>query len=322
MKKNILFILAGFLFFISLSVFAQKTQSEYDRTIIDGLKKKKDALKFFVIGDWGRNGHLNQQQVADQMDIAAYHFGPDFFVSVGDNFYSDGVESIHDPMWQSSFEKVYHGGNLFEKWYIVLGNHDYRGNVQAQIDYTKISRRWNLPARYYDKQFDLDNGDKVHLIFIDTSPFEQEYYKTPEKYSDATKQDTTAQKKWLEKTLSESKAKWKIVVGHHPLYTTGKRFGKTESIIKAFHYVFEKHKVDVYFAGHEHDLQMQKLPNTHTLHVVSGAGSEVRPTGKQDYTLFAEAVPGFMAVGVTDKELSIQVVSMEGKVIFSYEIKK
>jgi predicted phosphodiesterase len=320
MKNISLFFLLVLCF--HANIFAQKTQSEYERTIIDGLKKPKDALKFFVIGDWGRNGHLNQQQVADQMDIAAYHFGPDFFVSVGDNFYSNGVASVNDPQWQSSFEKVYHGGNLFENWYITLGNHDYRGNPQAQIDYTKISRRWNLPSRYYDKEFALDNGDKVLFLFIDTSPFEQDYYKQPDKYADIKAQDTLAQKKWIEKKLSESKAKWKIVVGHHPIYSTGKRLGKTECMQKALEYIFEKYKVDAYFAGHEHDLQIQQLPQKHTLHLISGAGSEVRPTGKQAYTLFAESIPGFMAVAVAEGALEIQVVGMEGKVLFRHEVKK
>ena len=34
-------------------------------------------------------------------------------------------------------------------WYGVLGNHEYRGNTQAMMDYSEISRRWNMPDRYY-----------------------------------------------------------------------------------------------------------------------------------------------------------------------------
>lgn len=321
MKKLFIILFLASLLFANY-VFAQRTQAYYEKTIIKDLKKHKDALKFFVVGDWGRNGHFNQQEVADQMDIASYHFGPDFFISVGDNFYSWGVESVNDPVWKTSFENVYHGGNLFEPWYVVLGNHDYRGNAQAQIDYSKISRRWNMPSRYYEKMFDLENGEKVQILFIDTSPFEKDYYAEPEKYGDMSKQDTLAQKKWIEEKLSKSTAKWKIVVGHHPLYSTGKRLGKTKSIIEAFNHVFEKHKVDVYFAGHEHDLQIQKLPNLHTLHVISGAGSEVRPTGKQDYTVFAESIAGFMAVAVTETSLNIQIIDKDGKVIFTHEVKK
>ena len=39
------------------------------------------------VGDWGRNGGLNQSAVADAMAQKAEQFHPDFVISVGDNFY-------------------------------------------------------------------------------------------------------------------------------------------------------------------------------------------------------------------------------------------
>ncbi len=102
------------------------------------------------------------------------------------------------------------------------GNHDYGSNPDAQIAYSKISRRWRMPARYYSKKFAI-NGDttnQVLIAFIDTNPLIPGYYKDGDYGPNAKSQDTTAQKIWLEKLLQQNAAnpnvKWKLVVGHHP----------------------------------------------------------------------------------------------------------
>jgi len=72
-----------------------------------------------------------------------------FVISVGDNFYEDGVASIDDPKWKTSFEDVYTAPSLQIPWYVALGNHDYHGNTQAQLDYAQASKRWNMLGRWY-----------------------------------------------------------------------------------------------------------------------------------------------------------------------------
>jgi hypothetical protein len=50
-------------------------------------------------------------------------------------------------------------------WYPILGNHEYRGNTQAVLDYSQVSARWEMPARYYTKV--LENDDiTVRLVMI------------------------------------------------------------------------------------------------------------------------------------------------------------
>ena len=65
------------------------------------------GLNFLILGDWGRNGEKDQTDVAAQMAIAAKELDAKFIFAVGDNFYENGVKSVDDPQWQSSFEKVY-----------------------------------------------------------------------------------------------------------------------------------------------------------------------------------------------------------------------
>src|SRR5690606_40939846 len=93
-----------------------------------------DALNFLVVGDWGRNGFFNQREVAEQMGRTGEEIGSQFVISTGDNFYSAGVTVLYYPKWQLPFEDVYTAPALQRPWYVVLGNHDWQGNVEAQVE--------------------------------------------------------------------------------------------------------------------------------------------------------------------------------------------
>jgi predicted MPP superfamily phosphohydrolase len=95
----------------------------------------KGALNFLIISDWGWNGFKSQQEVADQMAVYAEKTEPKFIISCGDNFQVQGVASAQDPLWISNYENIYKNVSLQVDWYPVLGNHDYKGNTQAEIDY-------------------------------------------------------------------------------------------------------------------------------------------------------------------------------------------
>ena len=132
-------------------------------------------LPFVVIGDWGRDGASKQRDVAGQMGKAAAASGSKFVIAVGDNFYEDGVQSVDDPHFRASFEDVYTAPSLQTPWYAILGNHDYHGNVDAQIAYSAKSARWHMPARYYTRTESLPGGGSADFFFLDTSPFLTHY---------------------------------------------------------------------------------------------------------------------------------------------------
>ena len=290
----------------------------YQQQKITKLNTLPDSLNFMVIGDWGHNGHFYQKEVAHQLEIAMYQTDADFIVSTGDNFYPNGVASVNDPLWQSAFENIYHGPHTFEDWYVVLGNHDYLGNAQAQIDYTNKSQRWQLPARYYSKTFELENNEQVLMVFLDTNPIQPEY-KTREKYRSTQGQGYQTQLAWLETQLAGSKAKWKIVVGHHPLYSSGKRFGRNQGLRDILEPILERHNVHAYIAGHEHDLQYNQPKNSKVAHFVSGGGSEARFVKQREFTRYAEATPGFLSVSINGETLSVSAINHLGEVRFSTE---
>lgn len=291
--------------------------------VTDSLVVWDDALHFLVIGDWGRKGDYHQQDVADRMEEAAKKLDAEFVIALGDNFYPNGVASIDDPNWMFSYENIYKGYHLEIPWHVVLGNHDYRGNPQAQIDYTKKSQRWNMPSRYFDYQFeDEDTGLLVNFLFLDTNPFEKKYY-SEKAYTNVKSQDTIKQIQWIDSIMTaKPKGDWTIFSGHHPLYSGGKRLNATKDIRNALDPILNRHNVDIYFAGHEHDLQYIK-PEGKTHHFISGAGSEVRKTGLiEGMSKFAASIQGFMAVTITKTKMLIQVIDYKGNIIYITSIVK
>lgn len=292
-----------------------------------GLIKKEAALHFIVMGDWGRNGEDHQKHVAEQMGKVAADMKTEFVIAAGDNFYPRGVISEWDPLFRYSFEDIYTAFSLQWDWYPVLGNHDYGGNPDAQVAYSKISRRWQMPSRYYAKRFSI-NGDttqQVLIAFIDTNPLIPDFYKNNTYGPNVKSQDSTKQKKWLAKLLSDKSPniKWKIVVGHHPMYTGGGRTENydTKAIRNSLKPLLDKYDVDIYLAGHEHSLQHMK-PAGKTHHFISGAASEKTPARLLDISKLSASEYGFMVFSITSNQVFLQAIDYTGKVIYTTEINK
>jgi acid phosphatase len=271
-------------------------------------------LPFLIFGDWGRRGQRDQLDVAAQMGIAGAALHVPFVVSLGDNFYDYGVVSTDDPQWKESFENVYVAPSLQVPWNVILGNHDYRGNCQAQIDYSSRSSRWRMPARYFSRTESIPGGKSILMVYTDTSPFLSAYAKDELMGANVRSQDTASQLKWIDRTLAESRADWKIVLGHHPIYSGGEH-GDTPELIESLLPLLKRHGVHVYFNGHDHDLQHQEAGGIHFFCV--GAGSTVRPIKSQKLSLFSKSTPGFAVVSVGAESMDVRLTSATGEVLHS-----
>jgi hypothetical protein len=277
------------------------------------------SLHFIAIGDWGRNGEYDQLEVGKQMGQWAATHPNNFVISVGDNFYPKGVISENDALWHYSFENVYTAHSLQCDWFSILGNHDHLADPDAQIRYSKVSRRWNMPARYYSKEVSLGKGnnkDKVLFVMMDTDPF----------LFEDQKEYCAKQMDWLNDTLNKASAnvKWKIVVGHHPYYTVGPRIKNYDTLTMrtALTKTFEDHKVDVYLSGHDHSLQHLK-PEGFTHQFISGAGSELTPvTTGIPYSKFQASEHGFMYFSANSNKLNVKAVNMSGTVLYETGLSK
>ncbi len=267
----------------------------------------EDGTRFIVIGDWGRRGNAKQQAVANAMAFTADLYPIDFILTTGDNFYNWGVRSTHDKHWEESFEFVYSENSLHVPWYASLGNHDHYGRVDAQIDYTMNSDRWNMPAKYYTQSITAEDSTEILLIITDTPSLIKESNGYQKQYV------------WLKSTLQNSTADWNIVIGHHPIRTGGKH-GENQKLVQKLKPIFDNNNVLVYFTGHDHDLQFLKDENVH--HIISGGGSSTRNVKKTKYTLFKKSSLGFVFCSISKNELHLYFVDEMAHLLYSYTIEK
>ena len=277
----------------------------------------KGDVNLFVANDLGRNGYYDQKPIAELMGEMADVIGPEAIIATGDVHHFDGVASVNDPLWMTNFELIYSHPELMISWLPVLGNHEYRGNTQAVLDYSKVSRRWQMEDRYYTKVFsDDDAGTTIRVVFIDTTPL-IDSYRTDNRYPDARKQSIDEQLEWLDATLKTAKEDWVIVVGHHPMYAeTKKDIDEQKDIQRRLLPIFQKNgNVAMYVCGHIHNFQHIRKPSDNTDYVVNTAGSLSRKVKATDGTQFCSPSTGFSVVSASKQKLQLHMIDKEGKEI-------
>ncbi|KAF5827404.1 Metallo-dependent phosphatase-like protein, partial [Dunaliella salina] len=239
-----------------------------------------DALQpnhtFFVVGDWGRQGNQNQTNVASLMGQVADLEQPSFVISTGDNFYEHGLSSYDDPLFKESFTDVYNASGLQVPWH-------------PDVNLASKDPRWICKQGVWRQSF----GTTLDIVFIDTMPLL--VGRTLAKYTtgglgyrtSAIMRDT------MEELLESSRAQFKIVVGHMPLRSFGEHGNYRETAnecarLSFIEPILIKHKVDAYFAGHDHNLQ---LIRTDQIIIPSGRGGRgFEPVGRH-YCVRTKNVP-------------------------------
>lgn len=202
-------------------------------------------------------------------------------------------------------------------WLPVLGNHEYRGNTQAVLDYSKVSRRWVMKDRYYTRVFaDEKAGVKVRIVFIDTTPL-IDSYRTDDCYPDARLQNNRQQLEWLEAVLASATEDWIIVIGHHPIYAETKKdiaeqVALRQQLLPLFH---KYNNVAMYVCGHIHNFQHIRQPNDPTDYVVNSSGSLSRKVKALPQTVFCSSEYGFSVLAASAKKLALYMIDKEGKVL-------
>lgn len=289
--------------------------------------KSDGSLSFLVVGDWGRGGAFNQSEVALQMGRTGEDLNIDFVISTGDNFYDNGLKDEHDSKFEESFTKIYTADSLQKQWYSVLGNHDYRGNAEAQLSpfLRKIDTRW-LCLRSF-----VVNAEIAEIFFVDTTPFVKTYF-TDAKGHTYDWRGIISRKAYianlledLESALSGSRVTWKIVVGHHAIRSVG-HHGDTQELVKLLLPILQANNVDFYMNGHDHCLEHISDANSPIQFLTSGAGSkawrgDVEGLNRKGVKFFYDG-QGFMSVQLTPVNTEIVFYNVFGNVLHRWNVSK
>lgn len=264
----------------------------------------RNYVCFIALGDQGKGGST-QKHVAGLMNEKAGLDSLDFVITLGDNFYSDGVTSVSDEQWNEKFEAMYDLPHLRVPFYAALGNHDHRnGNARYQVEYSKLNDKWKMPYYYYTFSETIDAHSSIQFFVLDTDVI-------------VKNRDYAAEQiEWLEQELRASTATWKIAYGHHPVYSYGKH-GNEKRMIELVSPLLEKYGVNAYLCGHDHDRQLLG-PVQGVYYIVSGTGSGSRDTRYGEKTVFAATNLGFAWFRVSAGEFHMQFIDVNGKIEYAH----
>lgn len=204
---------------------------------------------FLVYGD----SRSDPQAHARVASAAAATCQPAFVLATGDAVPSSGVRQS---VWiEQFFEPA--DPLLRESWFLVTrGNHDETSRL--------LSLYFEAPGGGPVGDYYSFDWGPVHVTTINTN---KNYQPGSEQYQ------------FLEQDLTNSSRPFKVFLGHHPAYSSGFH-GSTKKMQVYLQPLFEKHGVQVIFAGHDHDYE-RTIVNGIT-YVVSGGGGA--PLHGQEYS--------------------------------------
>lgn len=301
----------------------------------------------------------------------------DFGVMLGDNIYPSGATLGADgfddadrfrDVLQDPFGNIGDIENGFLT-YVTMGNHDWETSREAgfaQIEYLEQAPGFYIDGPYYTVKPPSANGD-VELFIIDTSMIlansdvredtlnddgsegslgiveEPDYAVLP------MTQGEKQQPQWLENALKNSTARWKLVVAHHPLWSSsGSKFEQARVLRTKLMPALCKY-ADAYLVGHEHTLEVHtdtcettlgKPTEKPLVQILSGAGAKQRPLHSsfmahqekkypEHKTLFAEGLLwGFAHLQIEDNTANVVLISIpddaspEATILYEYSFER
>jgi len=303
------------------------------------------AAHALIVGDWGwtdnvggeasRNGsgfHAQSMVARGMQHYAKSHsLRPEALLMLGDSWYGDLPGGAKSQRWADQFELMYPEESFPGPAYSMLGNHDYQtmppevNKLEAELEYARSGRgrngkptRWTLPSRWYTFDFPSSNP-LIHFIVLDSNmPKSDGTWQHGHEFT-LKPEEQAEQLKWLEAQLKMPRTTpFLAVLGHHPVYSNGPH-GDHPVLVRDWDPLFQKYKVDLYMAGHDHDLQHLEFDGHPTTHFLSGAGGAdlyVLKIDDLDRGPYAQQVHGFSHLSVTKKAMELRHLDSDGRLLY------
>jgi len=293
------------------------------RVVLDGVPATGDlvfraapegegaAVRLAVLGDSG-TGSPEQRAIAARLIADA----PDAVIHTGDVAYENGTAEEVRCHYFVPYAHLLPVAPV----YPTLGNHDQVADGGATL-----LGALHLPTNPVDgseRFYSFDVGP-CHVAVLDT---------------DRPLDPGTAEGDWLDADLAATPARWKLVVLHPPLWSSG-RHGSDVPLRDALAPVFEARGVDVVFCGHDHHYERTYPMAGSTpvdaasepaygdtagvVYVVTGGGgADLYETGTSAFTAHAESSHHFVRVDAGPTTLSLAAVRADGTVADEASITK
>ncbi|MCA9686389.1 MAG: hypothetical protein KC457_29750, partial [Myxococcales bacterium] len=193
-----------------------------------------------------------------------------------------------------------------------------------EIEYTNYSDKWHMPNEWYavpQPNFDLFLFDTARLMWDNS---------------------TAAQQDWLDSSIANSTATWKIAGAHHPYYSNGDHGNAGDyqglpfppqlagTTVKEVLDESICGKVDLYLCGHDHNRQWVQPTCTggdRTTHfIVTGAAAKntdfAYHGGGNNVYWEDDTTPGFLLVQVSPQKIHTAFYDLNGNLDFERDITK
>ncbi|MBI1818022.1 MAG: metallophosphoesterase [Deltaproteobacteria bacterium] len=312
-----------------------------------------EAVSIVALGDFGSadEGRGAAVGAALKAFLGAQSLTPAAAVLLGDNFYNAGlIGGTRCPWWGSAGDPAAITQQLdaviapFEflrqqtTTYVVPGNHDHGCPRLKSLENEADIDQWLPPARAWGDRWQFRSGlpteaivgDLVQIVFIDSEQM----------IEDGDVLNASLDR--LRELLAHGSYRWRLVAGHHPLYTNGPHDGAgwTGAMLKALYYplhllvfppfvygnegayewryrryrdrleqLFAERRIDVFLAGHEHALELLAANGAgQPLTVVSGSAAKCSPLMRRSNTIFSASQNGFALLTATRQRLEVEFV--------------
>lgn len=197
----------------------------------------------------------------------------------------------------------------------TVGNHETSVTPGTYIKMMAMPEDGVIPKEVYS--FDYGNCHFVSLnscLFMDERKSQEDY------------EDTVAEvNNWLKEDLESSKAKWKIVYMHHPMYPVVEDEDIYKELRDNWETVLRDAGVDLVLCGHQHAYMRTEEING-IIYIMANSGEKRsyyvnENTAIPDYVeCFYEDGANYLRIDVTKDNITVDAYSMDGKKIDSKKI--